>query len=226
MNYQQADLLEQLAGAYVLGTLRGPARARFARLCAQSELARVAVRRWEDRFMPLLFNMKVVMPSDRVWAQISQRIHSQGATAQPRAAPWRWALAGALALSLLVGISIRMLNPPLQTVAALGQDAAHPLWKVSRAADSGALKLRAMQDVQSNPQLAYELWALPSNGKPPVSLGLLPRTGSVERTLTAAQRAALLSANRVAVSLEPAGGSPTGSPTGPVLYVADIASSG
>lgn len=226
MNYQQADLLEQLAGAYVLGTLRGPARARFARLCAQSELARVAVRRWEDRFMPLLFNMKVVMPSDRVWAQISQRIHSQGTTAQPRAAPWRWALAGALALSLLVGISIRMLNPPLQTVAALGQDVAHPLWKVSRAADSGALKLRAMQDVQSNPQLAYELWALPSNGKPPVSLGLLPRTGSVERTLTAAQRAALLSANRVAVSLEPAGGSPTGSPTGPVLYVADIASAG
>ena len=226
MNYQQADLLEQLAGAYVLGTLRGPARARFARLCAQSELARAAVRRWEDRFMPLLFTMKVVMPSDRVWAQISQRIHSKGATAQPRAAPWRWALAGALALSLLVGISIRVLNPPLQTVATLGQDVAHPLWKVSRAADSGALKLRAMQEVQSNPQLAYELWALPSNGKPPVSLGLLPRTGSVERTLTAAQRAALLSANRVAVSLEPAGGSPTGNPTGPVLYVADIASAG
>ena len=226
MNYERADLLEQLAGAYVVGTLRGSPRARFERLSAGSEAVRAALRRWEDRFMPLLPALAPVIPSERVWEQICRRLNSQAVPATRRAAPWRWALAGALALSLVVGISIRMLNPPLQTVAALGQDRSHPLWDVSRSANSNALTIRALQNVQSNPQLAYELWALPRNGKPPVSLGLLPRSGSIERVLTAAQRAALLSSNRVAVSLEPAGGSPTGSPTGPVLFVADVSQSG
>ena len=223
MNYQQPDLLEQLAAAYVLGTLRGSARARFDRLCVQSDAARASQQRWEDRFMPLLPVLQPVTPSSKVWEQIARRIQSQKAPASKRrAVPWRWALAGALAMSLLVGVSIRLLNPPLQAVAALGQDVVHPLWNVSRSPNSTALTIRALQSVQSNPQLAYELWALPRNGKPPVSLGLMPRNGSIERSLTGAQRSALLSANRVAVSLEPAGGSPTGSPTGPVLYVADV----
>ena len=222
MNYEQADLLEQLAGAYVVGTLRGPARARFERSCAGSQILRAAVCRWEDRLMPLLANLAVVTPSEQVWQQISRRISSQGAPATRRSASWRWALVGILALSLVVGVSIRMLYPPLQAVAELGQNRIHPLWNVSRTANSNALTIRALQNVQSNPQLSYELWALPSNGKPPVSLGLLPRAGSVERALTTLQRAALLSATRVAVSLEPAGGSPTGSPTGPVLFVAEV----
>lgn len=221
MNYQHPDLLEQLAGAYVLGTMRGRARARFDRLCLQKYAARAAVHRWEDRFMPLLAGLNPVTPGIQVWERISLRIQSRAAPGG-RATRWRWALAGALALSLLVGISIRLLNPPPQAVAALGQDEAHPLWSVSRSANATALTIRALQSVRSNPQLTYELWALPRDGKPPVSLGLLPRTGSVERSLTPAQRAALLGANRVAVSLEPPGGSPTGTPTGPVLYVAEL----
>ena len=226
MNYQQVDLLEQLAGAYVVGTLQGRARARFERLCVQSESARAAQIRWEDRLMPLLDALAPVTPRERVWPQIARRIQPQASPVTNRRAPWRWALAGALALSLLVGVSIRLLNPPLEAVAALGQDVAHPLWSVSRTEKTTALSIRALQNVQANPLLAYELWALPRNGKPPVSLGLLPRSGRIERELSVAQRAALMSANKVAVSLEPASGSPTGAPTGPVLYVADVANSG
>jgi anti-sigma-K factor RskA len=55
-----------------------------------------------------------------------------------------------------------------------------------------------------------------------VSLGLLPTSGDQRRVLTAAQRSALAGAKNLAVSLEPAGGSPTGLPTGPVLHVAPI----
>ena len=57
----------------------------------------------------------------------------------------------------------------------------------------------------------------------PVSLGLMPLRGDAERALTPRQRELLLSAMNVAVSLEPAGGSPTGLPTGPVVIVAPIA---
>jgi anti-sigma-K factor RskA len=42
------------------------------------------------------------------------------------------------------------------------------------------------------------------------------------QTLTAAQRAALVGAKQLAVSVEPSGGSPTGLPTGPVIHVADL----
>jgi anti-sigma-K factor RskA len=69
----------------------------------------------------------------------------------------------------------------------------------------------------------YELWALPEGGAP-VSLGLMPESGEAERELSAAQRTALSSASKVAVSLEPEGGSATGAPTGPVLYVAALRS--
>jgi anti-sigma-K factor RskA len=41
--------------------------------------------------------------------------------------------------------------------------------------------------------------------------------------LTASQRAALAGSKQIAVSLEPAGGSPIGAPTGPVLLVAPLA---
>ena len=55
-----------------------------------------------------------------------------------------------------------------------------------------------------------------------VSLGVLPDAGQLERTLNAAQRTALGNAAQVAVTLEPPGGSPSGAPTGPVLFVAAL----
>jgi anti-sigma-K factor RskA len=59
------------------------------------------------------------------------------------------------------------------------------------------------------------------SARPPVSLGLLPKNGKRELQLTDAQRLALAGSGKIAVSLEPIGGSPSGSP-GPVLFVADV----
>ena len=67
----------------------------------------------------------------------------------------------------------------------------------------------------------YELWALPK-GASPVSLGVLPAEGASSRILTAIQKKALASSSQVAVSIEPIGGSPTGQPTGEVVFVAPL----
>jgi len=56
-----------------------------------------------------------------------------------------------------------------------------------------------------------ELWALAQGEMRPRSLGILPPSG---RQLTAK----LTPNTQLLVSLEPKGGSPTGQPTGPVLY--------
>ena len=49
MKYRNRALMEELAAQYVIGTLRGPARRRFERLCDQDLDMLIAVQRWEDR---------------------------------------------------------------------------------------------------------------------------------------------------------------------------------
>ena len=55
-----------------------------------------------------------------------------------------------------------------------------------------------------------------------MSLGLLPAAGNATLALSTAQLAVLGNTPTLAVSVEPAGGSPTGLPTGPVIYTAPL----
>ena len=64
---------------------------------------------------------------------------------------------------------------------------------------------------------ALELWAVPTQGAPR-SLGLV----SPERGATVLRAGLLQGTAAFAVSLEPAGGSPTGAPTGPILSVGKV----
>jgi anti-sigma-K factor RskA len=68
---------------------------------------------------------------------------------------------------------------------------------------------------------ALELWMLP-DGRPPQSLGLVPATGIERVPLRSPVGVALQGIPALAVSLEPPGGSPTGAPTGPVLYTGRV----
>ena len=224
MRYETQELLDRLAAEHVLGTLRGAARRRFERLCAESAAARGALHRWEDVWSVLSRSLRPIQPSERVWANVSRRLFG-ARSAAPRVSRWRtWQLAAAaslIAVALIVGLIVHQQQPPLQTLAVLGTDSAHPLWRIERRTQLAALTIRVVGPVQRLPGKAYELWALPRGGAP-VSLGLLPAGGTYERTLNSAQRAALLAADKVAVSVEPAGGSPTGGPTGPVVIVASL----
>jgi anti-sigma-K factor RskA len=228
MRYENQELLDRLAAEHVLGTLRGPARRRFERLCASSAAARGAMHRWEDDWLVLSRSLRPIQPSERVWANVSRQLFG-ARSAAPRVSRWRtWQLAaaaGVIAVAFMVGLIVHEQQPPLQTIAVLGTDNAHPLWRIERRKELAALTIRVVGPVQRLPGKAYELWALPRGGQP-VSLGLLPAGGTYERTLNAAQRAALLAADKVAVSVEPPGGSPTGSPTGPVIIVANLSALG
>lgn len=224
MRYDNQELLDRLAAEHVLGTLRGPARRRFERLCATNAAARSARHRWEDDWSVLSRMLAPIQPSPRVWANISARLFGTRGDA-PRSSRRRtWQLAAAaslVAVALIVGLIYRERQPPLQTLAVLGRDTAHPLWRIERSRELAALTIRVVGPIEPLAGRAYELWALP-RGRAPVSLGLLPAGGTAERSLSEAQRAALLAADKVAVSVEPPGGSPTGSPTGPVIIVASL----
>jgi anti-sigma-K factor RskA len=231
MNYQHPQLLDELAAQYVLGTLRGRARRRFERYCKHNASALHAVRRWEDRLVDLLAGVVPVAPSSVVWEQIRFRVRRDKALRPKRVGAtfgnWRFALAaGIAALAIAFGLWTGIGPGSVEQVATIWDQQQGQLWSIEATRSRGELRVNATANLMLDPARAYELWALPGAGAAPVSLGLMPKSGRGTLQLNDAQRLALSRSRQIAVSLEPPGGSPTGAPTGPVLFVADVAVAG
>ena len=225
MDYSRPELADRLAAEYAAGTLRGPARRRFESLLPAHPLLREATRAWEERLMPLTAAIAPVQPSGDVWRRISERIG--GGEAKPAsAAPWNrlafWRGLAAFASVTAIGLAVLLANPTPQpppivvvlapTGAASGAAPAATL-VASISGDRSSLVTRAIAPLSIQPDRSLELWAVPTTGAPR-SLGVLPGgSGTV-----ALRGKVLAGADTLAVTLEPAGGSPTGLPTGPVVY--------
>src|SRR5262249_26562029 len=110
-----------------------------------------------------------------------------------------------------------------QPVATVWDQQMKEMWSIEAPRNRSELRVLAADNLGLDPARAYELWALPGEGAAPVSLGLMPQTGRGTLQLSEAQRLALSRSRQIAISLEPWGGSPTGAPTGPVMYTAEIA---
>lgn len=237
MRYNNPQLIQRLAAEYVLGTLTGRARRRFESWMADSYNVRSAVWHWERQLSPLAEATGSVQPRPRVWDQVLERTGAKAAREVARV-PWferlgLWrglslvATAAALVLAVLLARTpTEVVTPPAQQyVAVVNGEQSQPLWLVRADLQQGRLAIRSINATAPATTNSYELWILPAGGAAPRSLGLLPTgTASVDAVLPAELRPLLASAQGLAVSLEPAGGSPTGAPTGPVLYQAAILS--
>ena len=219
MKPNQADVLDLLAAEFVLGTLAGAARRRFERWRDADPFVERRVRAWEDRLAGLAFQLEPVTPSPGVWVSIERQI---GPVLQGR---WR-ALAASIAAIAVLGFGWflwqQLQVAPPAAEAVIASKAGEALWRVELAADGEYVEISAVGAVSYPDQRSLELWALPPEASP-VSLGLMPASGRLRLVLDERQRAAVGLAANVAVSEEPLGGSPTGAPSGPVLYVAAIA---
>ncbi len=225
MNYRDATLIDELAAQYALGTLRGPARRRFERLCEQDPSASLALRRWEDRLLDLSAQILPVHPSALVWRRIQQRLRADRRRGFRSWNVVRWAAAAGVAAFTAAILWWTMLTP-VELVAKIADEQQVQLWRIESLPDRAVLRVAALPTLAQDTAHAYELWALSAQGGAPVSLGLLPQTGTGELQLNDTQQVALASAQQVAVSLEPVGGSPTGAPTGPVLFIAAVLGNG
>jgi anti-sigma-K factor RskA len=227
MNYTgNPELLASLAEGYVAGTLGGAARRRFERLCTSEVPANLALRLAEDRLVGLSLALAPIEPAATTWPRIVARLDGGVAGSAPRtktvSTTWRMAIAAGVAmLALGIGWLIVQQSTRPTALANVAAEGGAQLWSLQVFGDNNRLRARAIGAVVPEPGRSYELWALPEGGAP-VSLGLLPESGRVDRHLTEVQRAAMRTSTKVAVSLEPAGGSQTGAPTGPVLYVAPL----
>jgi anti-sigma-K factor RskA len=234
MDYSRPELADLLAADYVAGTLRGPARRRFEALLPAHPHLRAAVRDWQARLIPLTVSVTPEKPPARVWQRIEARIG--GASVKPVAtaraswwsqlAVWRSlagvATAAALSLAVLVTSPGPAQPPVVVVLSSTGVSADGSVvpatFVASISGDGRAMVTKPLTNVSVQADKALELWALLDKGAPPRSLGLISANG----TTIVKKGKVLDGATGFAVSLEPPGGSPTGAPTGPVLWAGKL----
>jgi anti-sigma-K factor RskA len=130
---------------------------------------------------------------------------------------WR-ALAGAAA-AVAVALVIYMAVAPAPVrapavLAVLADTSGTPAFIAVRGEHAGEIAIDPVRPQDLAAQKSFELWAIAAGSPKP--LGLLSATPGKPLTIPAT---AVGGAGTVlAVSLEPQGGSPTGLPTGPVLF--------
>ena len=234
------DDIDDLAAEYVLGTLDAAERTAVGvQRRSEPELDR-AIRAWEARLAPLNDLVFARTPPAGLKERVMARVQSQSASAtqfagpsasnvidlQKRLSRWRAAALGATALAASLSglIAYReALRPavPKSYVAVLQKDAASPAFLMTVNVEDRTLTIRPVS-AQQQAGRSYELWLVHEKLGSPKSLGVVgDQAFSISPKLASFASGDIRDAT-YAVTLEAEGGSPTGAPTGPVLYAGKL----
>lgn len=225
----EAEDFDLLAGIYVLGALEADEARAVEELAARDGGVALAVEAWQNRLAPLAAAVGARPAPAELWSRIEASIGPGEGVADipPQPAPpltplgrawrsvavWRTATAALALAAAFAGVTLLSRPEPAPFAAALAPMGSPAPVFLAQLRSDGSLAVRPLAPVQVAPGKDLELWALPDGAKTPTSLGVLPAIGrSVPSKLVPSGPTQLL------VSLEPTGGSPTGLPTGPVLY--------
>ena len=207
------------AGEYVLGSLEWAEMQDVeARRSREPEFA-TAVKFWEDHLTPLCRLVAPVSPPPSLWARLALATGVREAPSRDNARVWQASTAAALLAAAGLAIVAFLPRQGTPTAADVHFAAALAPLNVSipflaEARPDGQLLITSIGAASATAGQSLELWELQLGATRPVSLGLLTSGQSVviSRGSPPWGQAKLL------VSQEPAGGSPTGQPTGPVLF--------
>jgi anti-sigma-K factor RskA len=212
---------DALAGEYVLGTLDARAAAEVVRAMETDAALRQAVAAWEARLAPLTALAPPEAPPPGLWDRIAASLDG------PRPAPvvakprfWQaWALGASVVAAGLAALLLARPVPEQRLMTVLLTQRDQPAWLVE--AEGGALRLASLNPQPVPSDRVMQLWALPQGASAPTSLGLIPaEQGRLTVTPSAIRpEPGML----IEITLEPPGGSPTGRPTGPILFIGRLA---
>ena len=233
MRFADETLRDKLAAEYVLGTMSARARRRFEFHLRGNPQLRRAVAQWEVRLSPLNEALPAIEPPARVWQAIKARLKI-GQSVRPgfweNLSFWRVSsfASGLLALALVVFVAVPRPEAPVEAgrMVVVMNDLATKKPAMTASWEPGQsggrlLRIRTIGHAEMGPNTAWELWMLPGGDQKPVSLGLITTHETQVVKIPAALAARLDATNGLAMSVEPVGGSPTGLPTGPVLYAGE-----
>jgi anti-sigma-K factor RskA len=223
MNYRHPELRRALSADYAIGLMPSTARRRFENLLLDDPTLREEVARWQESLVGLTTSLEPQPVPERVWEQIIARIEPQRLHVPGKRPFWSWMRIAAVACTLLVAVIVGVIynrdKPDFNaTLVASNQQPALTVQAFDR-----YLKVEPVTVARVETGRSLELWAIPADGIP-VSLGVIPDDGKGRVELSESQRKLLGSQTTMAITLEPKGGSPSGKPTGPVLYKGQLAS--
>jgi anti-sigma-K factor RskA len=213
------------ASEYVLGTLDASERASVQSRRVYDRGLDASILEWENRLAPLADLVAGISPPAGLFAKIVTRIDGQAATVvslRKRVNFWRRAAVGmsaiaATLLAVLGGVEFSGRTKQHNLVAVLQKDASSPAFLVTVNIDD---RVMTIQPIAAKPEAgkSYELWLVQDSLGAPKSLGVIDAPQRITRPILTAYRREVIETATFAVSLEPEGGSPTGAPTGPVVF--------
>jgi anti-sigma-K factor RskA len=218
---------DMLAAEYVAGVLSADDRqAASRRIDSDPAFARL-VDQWEVRLAPLGSAYQPVEPPAALKAAIDRRLFTSAERGGlwSSLAFWRGLAAAALAalvILLAVPYIVPPAGPPMRLVASLGAEGSDVRYLAVFDAAQDQVSLSHVSGERASGR-DFELWMIEGR-QAPVSMGVVPAGATAHIVVTPSIRAKLASGAVLAISLEPAGGSPTGQPTGPVVAAGDLKS--
>jgi anti-sigma-K factor RskA len=111
--------------------------------------------------------------------------------------------------------------PAAQFVALLQKDGASPAFILTVDAGSKTFTVRKV-GAEAEPGKSYELWLVSDKFQQPRSLGVIGGGDFTTKPVLSSYDADTVSRATYAVSLEPEGGSPTGTATGPIVFTGKL----
>ena len=227
------EALDMEAAEYVLGTLPADERARFAARLSSDQEAKAAVERWQRHFAALATSAEPVTPSPKVWDALRDRMSATALAGQGdnvvaldrlrrSRAYWRAAAVTATALAATLAFvavidRTAVIDAPAgagRYVAVVDSDGHEPALIAEVDTRTGIIRVRSVRAEQPAGH-SLELWHV-AEGHEPQSLGLLQVNADGQRIVGEPSAGPVNGV--IAVTLEPEGGSPSGAPTGPVVY--------
>lgn len=223
--------IDALAGEYVLGTLDAAERRAVAERRQSDPALEAAILGWERRLAPMIDTVPSLSPPPNLYNKIRARIglasHVISLKAREhdlvrRANRWRNATAGMTALAAALGgvmvwQQTQQAAMPTQYTAVLQSGTEKPAFLLTVDTKSHNFVVSAIA-LPKQPQKSYEVWLVHDTLPGPKSLGTMTEGDMHVTPMDNGPDSAMLMNATFAVSLEPEGGSPTGAPTGPVLY--------
>jgi anti-sigma-K factor RskA len=225
MRYEHADI-PRIADEYVLGLLDPGDMAEIEEAMDRDPNLRAAVAISRDRLLPLDMALEPAVVGESLWQRIKSALPDHQIAGTPalirpanknRPLVWRNTAVGALAATILLAIGLAfslMRNVEPVVVAVLVSETGEIRAIVEDFGNENAA-VRVLSDFDVPNDKTIQVWTLPSREMGPVSLGLLKGVHSAR--LSGPELPAPQLDQLYELTLEQAGGSPTGRPTGPIL---------
>lgn len=230
MRFDPANI-PAIADEYVLGLLDPTDAAGVEAETGRNTDLAAAIAKARDRFLPLDTGLEPAGVSPGLWDKIDKRLPDKTDDTSIRSASarvptagndndrsgWRATAISAIAASVMLagGLiwSVTRTVEPLVVAVLLNE--AGEVQAVVEDFGNDTASIRLLNDFAVPSDKTMQVWTLPSREMGPMSLGLLE--GSQSKTLSGSTLPKPQDTQLYEITLEQAGGSPTGRPTGPIL---------